>query len=152
MAMLADAGHTVLLETSGSLDIARVDPRVVRIVDVKCPGSGEAAKNRWENLAHLRPHDELKFVLAGREDYEWAREQVRSRDLAGRATVLFGPAWGALEPRVAGRVDPRRPPAGPLPAADAQVRLAAGDAGRMSARPAALARHHPTRSRPCASA
>jgi len=100
MAMLADAGRTVLLETSGSLDIARVDPRVVRIVDVKCPDSGEAEKNRWENLAHLRPHDELKFVLAGREDYEWAREQVRSRGLAERATVLFGPVWGAVEPRV----------------------------------------------------
>jgi 7-carboxy-7-deazaguanine synthase len=99
MAMLADAGLTVLLETSGSLDIARVDPRVVRIVDVKCPGSGEAAQNRWENLAHLRPRDELKFVLAGREDYEWARAQVRERGLAERATVLFGPAWGALEPR-----------------------------------------------------
>jgi 7-carboxy-7-deazaguanine synthase len=99
MAKLADAGLTVLLETSGSLDIVRVDPRVVRIVDVKCPGSGEAGKNRWENLAHLRPGDELKFVIAGRDDYEWAREQVRGRGLAARATVLFGPAWGATEPR-----------------------------------------------------
>jgi 7-carboxy-7-deazaguanine synthase len=99
MAMLADAGLTVLLETSGSLDIARVDPRVVRIVDVKCPGSGEAEKNRWENLAQLRPRDELKFVIAGREDYEWACAQVRERGLAERATVLFGPVWGALEPR-----------------------------------------------------
>jgi len=99
MAMLADAGLTVLLETSGSLDIARVDPRVVRIVDVKCPGSGEAEKNRWENLAQLRPRDELKFIIAGREDYEWACAQVRERGLAERATVLFGPVWGALEPR-----------------------------------------------------
>jgi len=99
MKQLADAGHTVLLETSGALDISGVDPRVVRIVDVKCPASGEAARNRWENLEHLRPADELKFVIADRADYEWAREQMRARDLAARVTVLFGPVWGALPPR-----------------------------------------------------
>jgi 7-carboxy-7-deazaguanine synthase len=98
MSRLADAGHTVLLETSGSLDISGVDPRVVRIVDVKCPGSGEVEKNRWQNLDRLRPADQLKFVIADRADYEWARSQVRERNLAERAVVLFGPVWGALEP------------------------------------------------------
>jgi 7-carboxy-7-deazaguanine synthase len=96
LAALADGGATVLLETSGSLDISAVDPRVVRIVDVKCPGSGEMESNRWENLEILRRADELKFVLADRADYEWAREQVRARRLHERCTVLFGPVWGAL--------------------------------------------------------
>lgn len=99
MTRLADAGRTVLLETSGSLDISGVDPRVIRIVDVKCPGSGEVESNRWENLDVLRPSDELKFVIADRADYEWARAQVRERDLAARCTVLFGPVWDRVEPR-----------------------------------------------------
>ena len=99
MTQLSDRGFRVLLETSGSLDISGVDPRVVRIVDVKCPASGEAAKNRWENLEHLRPTDELKFVIADRADYEWARGEVRARDLASQCTVLFGPVWAAVEPR-----------------------------------------------------
>jgi 7-carboxy-7-deazaguanine synthase len=99
MASLAEAGKTVLLETSGSLDISSVDPRIIRIVDIKCPGSQEMEKNRWENLDFLRPQDELKFVLAGREDYEWARDQVCERRLADRCTVLFGPVWDALAPR-----------------------------------------------------
>jgi 7-carboxy-7-deazaguanine synthase len=99
MTRLADAGLTVLLETSGSLDISQVDPRVIRIVDLKCPGSGEVERNRWENVGHLRTGDELKFVIADRVDYEWARAQVRDRDLAARAAVLFGPVWGRLEPR-----------------------------------------------------
>lgn len=99
LAALADGGATVLLETSGALDIAPVDPRVVRIVDVKCPGSGEVARNRWENLEVLRPTDELKFVLADRADYEWACDVVRTRRLHERCTVLFGPVWGRLAPR-----------------------------------------------------
>jgi 7-carboxy-7-deazaguanine synthase len=98
MARLADLGHTVLLETSGSLDVSKVDPRVIKIVDVKCPDSGEAAHNRWENLARLGPRDELKFVLASRADYEWAREVIRSRDLAARGTVLLSVAHGLLAP------------------------------------------------------
>ncbi len=96
---LADAGRTVLLETSGSLDISRVDPRVIRIVDVKCPGSGEVESNLWSNLEHLRPGDELKFVIIDRADYEWARAQITSRDLAARAALFFGPVWGRIEPR-----------------------------------------------------
>ena len=99
MARLADRGLRVLIETSGSMDISGVDPRVIRIVDVKCPASGESGSNRWENLAHLRAADELKFVIADRADYEWARGELRARDLTSRCTVLLGPVWGRLEPR-----------------------------------------------------
>lgn len=96
MRRLCDAGATVLLETSGSLDIAPVDPRVHRIVDVKCPGSGESAANRWENLALLGPRDEVKFVIADRADYEFARDAVRRHDLAARCNaVLLSPVGGA---------------------------------------------------------
>lgn len=98
MARLADFGHTVLLETSGSLDVSHVDPRVIKIVDLKCPDSGEAAHNRWENLAVLGPMDELKFVLASRADYEWARDVIRERDLAAGRTVLLSVAHGLLAP------------------------------------------------------
>lgn len=99
MTALADAGKRVLLETSGSLDISQVDPRVVRIVDVKCPDSGEVDRNRWDNMEHLRPQDELKFVLAGRRDYEWARREIRERNLTDRCRILLGPVWGSLEPQ-----------------------------------------------------
>jgi 7-carboxy-7-deazaguanine synthase len=95
MARLADLGHTVLLETSGSLDVSQVDPRVVKIVDLKCPGSGEEAHNRWENLALLGPRDEIKFVLADRADYEWARDVIRER---GLERVLLSVAHGLLAP------------------------------------------------------
>ncbi|MDP2134039.1 MAG: 7-carboxy-7-deazaguanine synthase QueE [Sulfuritalea sp.] len=95
---LCDAGHSVSLETSGALDIGGVDPRVARIVDLKAPGSGEAAKNRWENLDLLTPHDELKFVLASREDYDWAVSACRQRRLFERCTVLFSPVQGQLDP------------------------------------------------------
>ncbi|HSM50929.1 MAG TPA: radical SAM protein [Thermoanaerobaculia bacterium] len=97
LARLADAGHEVLLETGGGVDISRVDPRVRRIVDVKCPGSGEAANNRWENLEHLRPTDELKLVLADEADYLWAREVIRDRNLAARCPVHLSPVHGALD-------------------------------------------------------
>ncbi|RME95059.1 MAG: 7-carboxy-7-deazaguanine synthase, partial [Verrucomicrobia bacterium] len=109
MARLCDAGHLVSLETSGALDIRPVDPRVHRIVDLKCPASGECGRNRWENLEDLRPTDELKCVIATVEDYEWAREQVRRRELAARCPVLF--SWAApLEP------DQRHPSLKPFPA------------------------------------
>jgi 7-carboxy-7-deazaguanine synthase len=99
MTALADAGHEVLLETGGGLDIAAVDPRVHRILDVKCPGSGEAANNRWENLACLRAGDELKFVLAGRDDYDWAVATLTERELTRRGLPIhFSPVWGKLEP------------------------------------------------------
>ncbi len=94
---LCDAGFSVSLETSGALDIASVDPRVSRIVDLKAPDSGESAKNRWENLDQLRSTDELKIVLASRADYEWAKKSA----LAGRqlpCPVLMSPVWNTLPP------------------------------------------------------
>lgn len=100
MSALADAGRTILLETSGSIDIAAVDPRVHRIVDLKPPDSGEQRANLWSNLQHLSERDEIKFVLASRADYEWAREVIAARGLAkGPARLLMGPVHGALDPR-----------------------------------------------------
>lgn len=97
--LLAD-GRTVLLETGGHRPIGRVPAAVVKIVDVKCPGSGEADKNHWPNLDRLAPHDEVKFVIADRADYEFAREVVERHRLEGRcAAILFSPVHGALEPR-----------------------------------------------------
>lgn len=99
MERLCDAGRTVLLETSGSLDVGGVDPRVVRIVDLKPPGSGEADRNRWENLPLLAERDEVKFVLADRADYEWAREVVRTRLRGLPPVILLSPVHGVLDPR-----------------------------------------------------
>ena len=98
LAALCDAGHDVSLETSGALDIAGVDPRVSRIMDLKAPGSGELARNRLENLALLNAHDELKFVLADAADYEWAKQQIAEYRLAECCTVLLSPVAGALDP------------------------------------------------------
>lgn len=98
LARLCDAGYSVSLETSGALDVSAVDPRVSRIVDLKPPASGEAARNRWANLAHLGAHDEIKFVLADRADYEWAREVLRERALERVCPVLFSPVQGELAP------------------------------------------------------
>ena len=95
MARLCDEGATVLLETGGSLDVGTVDPRVHRIVDVKCPGSGESGRNRWENLALLNARDEVKLVIADRADYEWARDVLLRERLAERCgAVLLSPVWG----------------------------------------------------------
>ena len=99
MAALLAEGWTVLLETSGALDASGVDRRVVRILDLKAPGSGEAGANDWSNLERLEPgKDELKFVLADREDYEWAVRQLREREL-DRFTVHFSPVHGELDRR-----------------------------------------------------
>lgn len=95
---LCDAGYTVSLETSGALSVAEVDPRVIKVLDLKAPGSAEVERNDWTNLDHLQPHDQIKFVLADRTDVDWALEQVKHRDLA-RWQVLFSPVWGELEPR-----------------------------------------------------
>ncbi|UCC55967.1 MAG: 7-carboxy-7-deazaguanine synthase QueE [Gammaproteobacteria bacterium] len=91
---LCDAGYNVSLETSGALDIARVDPRVCRVMDLKTPGSGELERNRMENIALLTPHDQVKFVICSREDYRWARAIVREYQLDSVCGVLFSPAHG----------------------------------------------------------
>lgn len=95
---LCDAGFSVSLETSGALDISPVDPRVARIMDLKAPGSGEAARNRWENLPLLGPDDEIKIVLAGENDYEWAREVIANHNLSKCCSVLLSPVQGQLNP------------------------------------------------------
>ncbi len=90
---LCEEGYRVALETSGAVDISLVDQRVSRVVDLKTPASGEMARNLWDNLAALTPHDQVKFVICSREDYEWSREQVRERAIADTCEVLFSPAW-----------------------------------------------------------
>ena len=98
LARLCDAGYSVSLETSGAIDIGEVDARVSRIVDIKTPGSGEVAKNRWENLPLITAHDEIKFVITGEADYAWAVELVRSKKFTDICTVLFSPSFGEISP------------------------------------------------------
>src|ERR1700693_573488 len=98
MTSLLDRGFEVLLETSGAISIKEVDQRVKIIMDVKCPGSGMSGRMDWGNLSLLKPGDEIKFVIAGREDYEWARETVIK--LKPAQTVLFSPVFGQLNPRM----------------------------------------------------
>jgi 7-carboxy-7-deazaguanine synthase len=100
MQALLDEGHTVMLETGGHLSVAEVPPAVIRIVDVKCPGSGESDRNHWPNLDLLAPHDEVKFVLRDRADYDFAKDVVERHRLVGRvAAVQFSPVHGVLDPR-----------------------------------------------------
>ena len=100
MSILCEAGHTVLLETSGAHDISKVDPRVHRIMDLKTPGSGEVEKNLWSNIDHLTKRDEVKFVMGSRDDYEWSRDKVQKLDLTRRSrAVLFSPIFGRIDPR-----------------------------------------------------
>jgi len=98
MAQLADAGKTVLLETSGAIDVAAVDPRVRVILDIKTPGSGEVEANCWSNLDRLKPIDEVEVVVCDRADFDWAADVVRSRHLTERCPVLFSAAFGELNP------------------------------------------------------
>ncbi len=96
---LLETGHTVMIETSGAVDVSRLDSRVIKIMDLKCPGSGECERNLWSNLEHLGNRDEIKFVLADRSDYEWAREVIRTRAIAGRVNaILMSPVFGELDP------------------------------------------------------
>lgn len=96
---LCDAGYSVSLETSGALDVSKVDPRVTRVVDVKTPGSHEVERNRLENLDLLRADEQIKFVICSREDFDWSRDLVQSKALDRRCTVLFSPSHGQVEPR-----------------------------------------------------
>ncbi len=100
MESLLARGKTVLLETGGHRSTVRVPEDVVTILDVKCPGSGESHRNCWENLSHVRPHDEVKFVVRDRADYEFAREVIAQRSLAGRvAAIHMSPVHGVLDPK-----------------------------------------------------
>lgn len=93
-----DRGLEVMIETGGSLDLSEVPEQVRKIVDLKAPGSGEAERNLWSNMDILKPWDEIKVVIKDRTDYEWARDQVVSRGLIARHTVLFSPVFGEIEP------------------------------------------------------
>ena len=100
---LLDAGHTVLVETSGAFDVAPLDPRARKIMDLKCPGSGESHRNLWANLAHLGPEDEVKFVVKDRADWEWTERTIRERGLDARVragglrALLVSPVWGEID-------------------------------------------------------
>ncbi|AWV08194.1 7-carboxy-7-deazaguanine synthase QueE [Marilutibacter maris] len=94
---LCDAGYEVSLETSGALDIGAVDPRVSRVLDIKTPGSAEVGRNLWSNLALLTAHDQVKFVICSREDYDWARGIVAEHDLSARCDVLFSPSFSQVD-------------------------------------------------------
>ena len=113
MRQLCEAGYTVLLETSGAHDISPVDPRVHRIMDLKCPSSGESGRNRMENLAQLKATDEIKFVMATREDYAWVKEQIATHQLAAICPLLC--SW--VHPLTPEQQSPvlKRVPAGQTP-------------------------------------
>ncbi|MGH8727079.1 MAG: 7-carboxy-7-deazaguanine synthase QueE [Burkholderiales bacterium] len=97
--VLIENGYFVSLETSGALDVSRVNPKVSKVLDIKTPGSGEAGKNRWENLACLTAHDEIKFVLCNASDYEWAKQALLEKRLDRICTVLFSPSYHELPAR-----------------------------------------------------
>ena len=100
---LIEEGYTVLVETSGAFDVATLDPRAHKIMDLKCPGSGESPRNLWSNLGHLTARDEVKFVVRDRIDYEWARDAIRDRSLDARVeagslrALLMSPVWGEID-------------------------------------------------------
>ncbi len=95
---LCEAGYRVSLETSGAMDVRQVDERVSRVLDIKTPDSGEAGRNLWTNLDVLTPHDQVKFVLCSRADYEWAVAEIRTRGMGEKLDILFSPAWGQVKP------------------------------------------------------
>jgi 7-carboxy-7-deazaguanine synthase len=98
LSALCDAGYRVSIETSGAMSLEQVDARVVKVVDVKTPGSGEAGRNRYEQFVHLVAADQLKFVITDRADYEWSRQLLREQALDSRCTVLFSPSHAQLPP------------------------------------------------------
>lgn len=98
LSRLCDQGYEVSLETSGALSIAEVDNRVIKVVDIKTPGSGEVAKNRWENLSHLLPHDQIKFVICDEADYIFAKEMIDQYHLTSLCEVLFSPSFQQMNP------------------------------------------------------
>jgi 7-carboxy-7-deazaguanine synthase len=96
---LCDAGYTVSLETSGAIDISAVDTRVSRVLDIKTPGSAEVERNLWSNLDQLTAHDQIKFVICSREDYEWSKQVLRDKQLDARCEVIFSPSYTQIAPR-----------------------------------------------------
>ncbi|HID38424.1 MAG TPA: radical SAM protein [Calditrichaeota bacterium] len=100
LSRLADLGYTVLLETGGHMDIGKVDKRIRRIMDIKCPSSGESDKVRWENISLLSQEDEVKFVIGNREDYDWARDVLEKYQLVKRCPVLLAPVFGKIENQI----------------------------------------------------
>lgn len=96
LTLLCDAGYHVSLETSGALDVAAVDARVMKVVDIKTPGSGEVAKNLFSNIEHISLHDQIKFVICNRADYDWSKQILHDQQLATRCEVLFSPVYGTL--------------------------------------------------------
>lgn len=98
LSSLCDLGAEVSLETSGAMDISAVDPRVVTVMDLKTPASGEESKNKYENIDKLKPHDQVKFVICDRNDYDWSRQKLVEYDLANHCEVLFSPIHGELKP------------------------------------------------------
>lgn len=98
MTALCNAGYAVSIETSGARDIQAIDPRVLIVMDIKTPDSLEADKNLWDNLLHLKPQDEVKFVICSRTDYQWARQTVTEHQLDQRFNVLFSPSWEQVKP------------------------------------------------------
>jgi len=97
LTLLCDQGYEVSLETSGALDVSDVDPRVIKVMDLKTPGSQEVTRNRLENIPHLLPHDQVKFVICDRNDYEWACNMLNEHQLIERCEVLFSPSYKQLE-------------------------------------------------------
>jgi 7-carboxy-7-deazaguanine synthase len=99
IAGLLELGMTVLVETSGAVDLSALDPRAIKIMDLKCPASGESERNLWGNIEYLTAHDEVKFVIAGRSDYDWARHVITEHGLERRVNaILMSPVFGRLEP------------------------------------------------------
>jgi 7-carboxy-7-deazaguanine synthase len=95
---LCDAGYEVSLETSGAMDVSQVDQRVVKVMDIKTPGSGETDKNHWENVAFLLPHDQIKFVICDQADYNWAKQIIVQHKLTECCEILFSPSYQQLQP------------------------------------------------------
>ena len=95
---LCDHGYHVSLETSGALDVSGVDPRVIKVLDLKTPGSGEVMRNLYDNVERLLPHDQVKFVICDRADFDWALEMMQRYDLLNRCEVLFSPSYGQQDP------------------------------------------------------
>ncbi len=98
MKKLCDLNYQVMIETSGSISIAEIDPRVKIIMDLKCPSSGMEKKNLYENLIYLKPDDELKFVIGNREDYQWSKRIIKENNLEEKCILLFSPVFGMIEP------------------------------------------------------